>query len=204
MSKRKRDEEEAERRLECRRVNIELGLPAESYRSIERATQVPHSTLQRHNHQDRSPEAIHERASHRAHNRLLLPWQEREIAGLVVYRNMHEVDTSSRRIRRHIYKRFHVYVDDDWISEWKKRMFISSRLCVAACKGELTVAIFEEAVKWLSAWRELRDRLDIKPHQIVSIDKIYIKDQPRSTLQLAPIGQFEFFRIYSDYSHLLL
>lgn len=158
-----------------------------TFRSLEKTLRVPRSTLFDWAHADMSQKAREER-SHGGHvgNRLLEDWQESETAGFVFYRNMHDKNTSTERVKIQILDRFGVEVFDDWVSDWSRRHHISSQLAVRAAPSELSRDKIEAAISLL---QEVRD-LKLEPGKICAADKIYIKDKPTSLRQLAPVGLY--------------
>jgi hypothetical protein len=175
---------DATEELVLRRYAEERGLPTASFRSIGVRVGLSHSTLHARYHQDQSPEAIEQRRIARAHNRLLQPFEERETAGFAVYRSMHNKQTSTGRIIKYVWDEFKVEVSLDWVTDFKKRQHLSSRLCSHASAGEMSAASIQQSIDFIERVRALR----LRPEQMYAVDKIYIKDQPKWTRSIAPVG----------------
>lgn len=177
---------EVEEELAIRRYAVQHGLPVASFRTIGGRVGISHSTLHAKYHLDQSPFAVEERRLSRGHNRLLEPSEERETAGYAIYRGMHNKKTSTGRVIEYVWDEFEIEVTPDWVTDFKKRQHLSSRLCSNASSAEMNADSIQAGIDFLEEVRALR----LKPEQMYAVDKIYIKDQPKWTRSIAPVGMY--------------
>jgi hypothetical protein len=174
------------RLLQYRQRLLDEHREAPSYRSIAQDTGFPTTTLFDWDHKDMSPEAVEERHQRQGAHPLLKRWQQLEVLGYIFYRHIHLKNTAVARVKRYILRRFGVEVDHPWMTRFMKHAHISSQHVISAKIEELSEERIEEFVRTLSEWRTLH----VNPAQIATIDKIYLKDTPTASTQLAPIGLF--------------
>lgn len=130
--------------------------------------------------------AQQERRNASAHNRLLSVIQEETLAGLVFYRSIRGLDTTTLKIQAAGRELFGVSLSDSWLSTWKRRYHLSHQKVHRMSKAEHDDHAFEVGINFI---KEIRG-LHLKPEQLYAVDKKMIKDTPHYPMQIGPIGMY--------------
>lgn len=154
-----------------------------SLRTISRMTGVPHSTLCLWRRMDMSAHAQRQRKERSAHRKLSVN-QEQILAGMVFYRSLRGLNTSTATVKAAAQ---HMFGDDfspSWFTRWKNRHHLSLQKIHRVTHAEIDDSAFEAGVAFIKKIR----RLHLRPEQLYAIDKKMIKDAPHGPLQIGPTG----------------
>lgn len=171
-----------ERALFLRRLNQEREL---SLRTISRMTGVPYSTLCLWRRTDMSAHAKRQRKERSTHRKLSLH-NEQILAGLVFYRSVRGLDTSTATVKAAAQHMFGGDFSPSWLTRWKTRHHLSLQKIHRLTHAAIDDSAFEEGVALIKKIRRLR----LRPEQLYAIDKKMIKDAPHSPLQIGPTGMY--------------
>lgn len=178
--------------LRERHLNLDESDPAYlSLRDIAKQVGgVSHQLLSVWSRQDMNDTAIIQRAQHRVWNALLTDHQERLLAGMLFYRSIRDLNTTTGLVITFCRRHFGVEVNPSWVTRWKHKMHFSSQRIVAASTVEFLPDKLEDSIKLVRTIRAKLASGKLSPSQLYAVDKMYIGDQPTHAVQIAPKGLY--------------
>ena len=184
--------DKAQRLLQARKNGSKISL-----RSIAAKCGVPSpETIRRWSLFQMTPRARAERSSHKGPQHKLTAKEESIAAGWARYRHGMLLDTSSQRFFQFIDRAFGKKPFPSWLTRFKRRWHLSSRIGKNQYPGLTTAKAYEQGVKFL----EQMHTIDKEPSEFLFVDKITFNQGKRTVRQLAPTGRHAYGDNFVSYN----